>query len=293
MEYGIVPTGFNRKPLAVILAEIEAKNITEFGPELIQTAQSPMGQLNGLFADLVTELWEQVEDVYQSYDPDQAEGTRLDTLGRLRLLRRNGAADSAFRQAITNLGQGRVDIQDLVQAIANLDGVTYARVFINETGEIDFPELEKGVVAVAVMGGDDEKIADALRYFIAPGVSTYGNTRVTTNVDGFCRSMSIIRPIEVEVKVDIVVRRVSDQLNCPPPSVDAIEELVENAWLLERSNGYDPSFYSVRAIIERAFTNVEVVSVTGERDEIVSAPNDPVKIGFIEIAKLVANVVSL
>lgn len=53
-EYGVVTTGFSRKPLTVIIAELEAANIIFFGPGLIQTSQSPMGQLNGLRADAIT-----------------------------------------------------------------------------------------------------------------------------------------------------------------------------------------------------------------------------------------------
>lgn len=293
-EYGIVPTGFNRKPLAVILAEIEAKNITEFGPNVIQTPQSPLGQINGLMADLVAELWEQTEGLYQSYDPDQAEGNRLDILGNLRLLSRNGMQDDKFRQSITNFGQGRIDVQDLARAITGITGVTYAQVFINETGEIAFDGLERGTVAVAVIGGDDEDLADVLRRYIVPGINTYGNTRVTTSVDGFCRSMSIIRPSEVAVNVDIVVRRTADQQNCPPPSTSAIETLVERLWAEERVNGMDPSFYTVRSIIERNFSNVEVVQVTGNREGLGSPGiNQPVPISFMEIASISAEVTSL
>lgn len=292
-EYGVVPTGFNRKPLAVILAEMEAKNQTEFGPQVVQTPQSPLGQINGLMADLVSELWELAEDIYQSYDPDQSEGVRLDMLGRVRLLTRNGLSDARFRQAITNDGQGRIDLQDLAAAIAGVAGVSYSRVFINETGEIDFDVLERGTVAVAVLGGDDADLAETLRKYIAPGVSTYGNTRVTTLVDGFCRSMSIIRPVEIEVNVTVQVQRRTDEQNCPPPSVDAIATFLESEWARIRSNGLDPSFYTVRSLLERQFSNVEVVTVTGERDGNSFPTNQPVTISFTEIAKLKATVTSV
>ena len=62
-DYGVQPTGFVRKPLAVILAEIESSLITEFGPGVIQTPQSPLGQINGTFADIMAEMWELFEDV--------------------------------------------------------------------------------------------------------------------------------------------------------------------------------------------------------------------------------------
>ena len=90
-------------------------------------------------------------------------------------------------------------------------------------GEIQQEGIELGTVSVAVIGGEDSDIADVLRHYIAPGVNTYGNARVTTNVSGFCRSMSIIRPIEVPVQVDIKVVPVQDERHSIE-SVDASEK---------------------------------------------------------------------
>lgn len=289
MNYGVIPTGFSRKPLAVTLAEIEARLITEFGSDFIQTSQSPMGQINGLMADIITEVWELGEDVYQSYDPDQAEGTRLDILGNLRMIRRNGIDDEQYRRAITNIGQGRVDVQDLARALRGIAGVTYAQVFVNQTGEVTPDGLESGTVSVAVIGGDDQEIAEVLRRYVVPGVNTYGNTSVTTNIDGFCRAMSIVRPVEVEVTLEVTVRRNNDLQNCPPASLLAIAARLQEVWLAERFNGLDVNFYSVRSIIEREFPNVEVVSISASRDGLPTTDN--IIIGFLEIAYLSAEAV--
>lgn len=285
-EYGIQPTGYVRKPLAVILAELEAAMITEFGPGVIQTSQSPFGQLNGLIADVAAEIDERNLDIYQSYDPDQAEGVRLDTLAKIRLLRRGVKSDSEFRKAITNSGQSRVDIQDLKSAISGIDGVTFAEVFVNESGEITNEVLEKGTIAIAVVGGSDEEIAITSRKFISPGINTYGNHVVTSEVDGRCRSSSIIRPFDILVDLVIEIEVRSDRFGCPPPSNTSLVKFLKERWLEIRLNGLDPSFYTVRSIIESEFGNVEVKSVTGSRDGLVSQRNQPVEIGFIEIATL-------
>lgn len=286
-DYGVQPTGYVRKPISIILAELEAAMITEFGPGVIQTPQSPLGQLNGLAADLVAEVDERNLDLYQSYDPDQAEGTRLDTLGRLRLLSRGADSDAIFRRVITNQGQARVDIQDLVRAIAGLSGVTYSQVFVNETGEVTEDGPERGSVSVAVIGGDDAEIASAMRRYIVPGINTYGNALVTSNIDGFCRSMSIIRPTEVVVTLRVTLRTSRDKLGCPAPSVVAVKDKLLSSWLSERINGQDVSFYSVRSIIESNFSNVEVVSIQGSRDSgTLQVINTDVDISFLEIASL-------
>lgn len=297
MTYGVQPTGFVRKPLPIILAEIEAALITEFGPDVIQTSQSPLGQINGLMADLIAQLWELAEDAYQSYDPDQAEGIRLDTLARIRLLlRAGGESDESLRQAITNQGRARIDVQDVVRVVRGIEGVSYAEMFINETNQFD-PDtlLQPGQVAVAVIGGDDEEIAEALRAYTVPGVSFYGNTYVTSEIDGRCRTVAIVRPIEVPVTLSITVRMNRDFRDCPPPAVLAVRDALVADFLGDRllRNGDDITFFRIRSAIESRWPNVEVVSFTGSRDGIGQSMNEPVQIAFIEIARVAADNVTV
>jgi uncharacterized phage protein gp47/JayE len=285
-DYGIQPTGYVRKPISVILAELEAAMVTEFGPGVIQTPQTPLGQLNGLMADLLAEIDERNLDLYQSYDPDQAEGVRLDTLARLRLISRGSMSDAELRRAITNLGQARIDIQDLAQALKNLSGVTYAQVFVNDSGETENAELQRGFVAAAVIGGSDAEIAEVLRSYIVPGVSTFGNVVLNSNVNGFCRSVSIIRPTIVNVEVIVNIRLRRDRNGCPPPSIIAIKTQTLSAWEQRRQNGMDVTPYQIRSIIEGLFSTVEFVSFIASRDGGPLNLNQDILIGFTEIANL-------
>lgn len=280
-DYGIQPTGFVRKPLSVILAEIEAQMVTEFGPGVLQTADTPFGQLNGLMSDLVTGLWELAEDVYQSYDPAQAEGNRLDTLGSIRLLKRQiDETDTVYRQAITNEGSARIDLQDVARAVAPLAGVTYYHVWVNDTGEVDENLMPPSSVCVAVTGGDDSEIANAIRQYLVPGISVYGNTTIESLVDGRCRSLRILRPIDVPVELTITVNKFRDNAGCPPPSNDAIKSyLLSNLNVL---NGTDIDHYLIRSVIENGFSNVEVKGISGSRDGLAAVSS--VMIGFIERA---------
>lgn len=293
-DYGIQPTGFVRKSLPTILAEIQSKNMTQFGADVLQTPQEPLGQWNGLAADLATFFWELAEDLYQSYDPDQAEGARLDTLAKIRLLNRSiGENDGPFRQAITNAGRARNDIQDLARAVFGLDGVTYAQAFVNDSGAIDDDSLlPSGSVAVAVIGGDDAEIGAAIRRFVVPGISTFGNEVITTNIDGFCRSLSIIRPILIPVTLIIEIHRGVDQLGCPAPSPTAIATGAADDFK-KLINGEDVTLYRCRQAIEGNFDNVEVVSMVGERDGEISELNVPIKIGFIELATIAVDGITL
>jgi hypothetical protein len=280
MTYGVTPEGYVRKPVGVILAEIEALMITEFGPGVIQTPQSPFGQINGLFADLVAEIDERNLDLYQSYDPDQAEGLRLDSLARIRLVSRGVKNDAAFRKAITNEGQARIDVQDVEAALSGLDGVTFAKFYTE--GEL----LTAGTVSVCVIGGSDEEIASTLRKYIVPGIGTYGNYRVMTEVEGKCRSFSVIRPIDIPVTLSVLIKSEVGNGNCPPPSAGAIVDVIVNGWSEQRANGKSITHYAIRTIVESQFPQIEVVQIVGERDGLVSSPNGVVSIGFIEIASL-------
>ncbi len=283
-DYGVLPTGFSRKPLAIILAELEAANVTQFGPGVIQTSQSPLGQLNGLMADAINQVWERAEEIYNSYDPDQAEGIRLDVLGRIRLLSRaGGETDKDFRLAITNAGRARIDIQDLVRALRGLQGVTYAQVFLASDGNLDEFTVDPGTVAVAVIGGVDHVIAATMRDYIVPGISTFGNHVINAKVDGYCRELNLIRPTYVPVKLNITVRTFNDRLGCPPPSASDMKLALANYFAGKLVNGEDITLFKIRAL-ESLFNTVEVINFNGKRDDIEQNTNAPVVIGFTEIA---------
>jgi hypothetical protein len=285
MSYGVQPTGFVRKNLNTILLEIENAMVTEFGPDVIQTAQSPFGQINGLMADLITQLWETAEDVYQSYDVDQAEGTRLDGLATLRLMDRSfGETDLSFRNAITNQGRARVDINDLSRALKAIEGVTYCQVWIPGNSDEEIPEVPAGYICVAILGGAPEEIAAVMREFVVPGISTYGNETVSATIDGYCRSMLILRPILIPVELVVAVTPRRDIMGCPPPSLIAVRDALYIGLYNQLRNGDDITFYRVRQIIESAFPNVEVIGFQGMRDQAWSAINAPVQIAFIELA---------
>lgn len=282
--YGIQPTGYVRKPLSTILAEIEDQMVTEFGPGVIQTSQSPLGQINGLMADLISEVWELAEAVYQENDPDQAEGVNLEILGRLRLLNRGAEDDAAFRRSITNQGRARIDLQDIARAVASLPGVVYSQVFSNDTATIDENGLSPASVAVAVIGGDDDEVASTVRLYVVPGINTYGNVFVSTSIDGFCRTIGLVRPIIVPVTLVINVSVFKDQFGCPPPSPAAIKAALISDWEDTNVNGKDVTNFTVRSLIEGRYPNVQVITMTASRDGLPAS--SAADIAFIEMSQL-------
>lgn len=287
-DYGVKPTGFVRKPLAVILAEREEKNRAVFGNNTIQTAQSPLGEFNGIVSALVAELWEIAEDVYQSYDPDQASGTRLETLARLRLIERAmNEGDASLAQAITNAGVANVRDADFYRSVLNVSGVVWAQIYSNETGETDDNGMPRNSVTVAAIGGENTEIATIARRFIIPGITVFGNTAVDTNIDGFCRTIRIMRPTERRVRAEITINKKNGARGCPPPSNAAIAATFANEFLgIGRpDNGADLSVDLVRRSILCAHENVSVTGVRFAFDDDDFA-NAPLAIGFDEIASV-------
>lgn len=284
-DYGVKETGYVRRPLSVILSEIEERMIEVFGEGVLQTPQEPLGQLNGLEADLLEEVDQRNLDLYQSYDPDQAEGTRLDTLFKLRLGERNNRSDIEIRQAMTNKNEPRIDVADLVNSLKEIPDVSYVKVFINDTDEI-YEGFERGSLAVVVLGGDLDLIGNAMRRHVVPGIPTRGNTLVNTSGVEICRSFYIFRPTLIDVTVNMTVKR-RTKVGSPPPSLVSIRESVVQNWPSDRENGLTPDFYSIRKIIECDFDSVEVLSVE------VIFDGEPALIAFDEIANILSDNVTV
>lgn len=288
-DYGVQPTGYVRKPLAEVLAEIETDMIELFGPGVIQTSQSVLGQLNGLVADLVSEIDEQNLDVYQSYDPDQAEGLRLDSLGKLRIVTRaDDQSDSDYRKAITNEGVTRYEIADLETSLSAVTGVTFAKIYVNESGATFDYGQPTGSVAAVVDGGEDSDVAEVLHKYVIPGIFTYGENVINAEINGVCRALNVTRPdhVEVTLQVDGVVSE--DRSECPSPPEAAIQVLIEEGWLATRTNGMNVTHRNIRSFVEAVYPDVEITSVSGSRD--AGAPASSVEIEFDEIADLVVSV---
>lgn len=225
MDYGVVPTGFQRKRLPEILAELEAAMVANFGPGVIQTSQSPLGQLNGMFADISSDFWEVAEDAYQSFDVDQAFGPRLDMLAKLRrMARSDGEGDAAFQSRITNQGQADIRLTANISRLAALSGVSFAWAIENATSTTSALGMPPHSVAYSVLGGDDETIGEAVYQLSVPGIELVGNTPISIVADGFCRVVRFIRPVLVRVRVEVDVRAIPSSTGCAPPNVGVLTQ---------------------------------------------------------------------
>lgn len=83
MPFGVTSTGFSKKTLADLLAEIETAERAQINAALNLSPSSVLGQLNGIYADKLRELWDVAEAVYRSLYPDSASGEALDNVAAI------------------------------------------------------------------------------------------------------------------------------------------------------------------------------------------------------------------
>lgn len=230
-NYGVQPTGFVRKPMNEIMASLQAKMIEVFGPGVIQTPQSPLGQLIGMVTDVSNEGWENALDTYQSFDVDAAVATRLDTTAQYqRMTRLPGESDEAFRSRISNTFRADIKLSKRNSDLASIDGVTFAWIIENSSHEVNSYGMPPHSVAHAVIGGDDEDVAKVIYENAIGGIGLFGDYPVSIEADGFCRTVLFIRPIEVPIRVELDVRHIADACQCAPPSVGTITQFVIDAF---------------------------------------------------------------
>jgi uncharacterized phage protein gp47/JayE len=92
--YGVTLTGFNRKHVTAIKADIEAFQRAEISPALDLSTYTPWGQNNGIVSNEIGVVWEQLEICAHAMDPDAAQGFLLESLCKLTGTERRGASYS-------------------------------------------------------------------------------------------------------------------------------------------------------------------------------------------------------
>lgn len=226
--YGVTSTGFNKKRLPEILADIEASNQLVFGSGVIQTPQSPLGQLNGVFAYETAIIWDIAQAVYANNDVSQAEGANLDRLAMLiPMVRIVGESDNDFRRRVIGGGANEYLNTDALNAVKSVAGVTCAFLYENSSDGTDKYGIPSHSVSWCVVGGDDVAVANVIESWTENGIGTYGNKPVSVNdVTGVCRTVSIMRPKMIPCLLSIVVEANPINCGCQPPSAEVIRLFV-------------------------------------------------------------------
>jgi len=152
--YGLTDAGFVAKTLQDIEASFVAQQRANIDPAIDTSQFGLIGQLNGIMASEIAELWELGENLYDSMDPDQVSGDAQDQLYSLTNSLREPATSS--RVVCTVVLAAGTSIPALT-AVASVVGNAAARftnvtAMINAGGspatlEIPFAAIETGPIA--------------------------------------------------------------------------------------------------------------------------------------------------
>ena len=83
MTFGLTSSGFTPKKLSDVLSDFEDSEHALISPALDVSSDQPIGQLNGIYAAKIAELWELLSVVVSAFDRPNAEGVMLDNTGNL------------------------------------------------------------------------------------------------------------------------------------------------------------------------------------------------------------------
>lgn len=125
-EYGVVDSGFVRKPTSVIQSDIEQSFKNIFGDSINLEPSSPEGQIIQVFTPLVNDLWELAQQAYNAYAPNLASGNTLDHLVKINGLQRSNITYSTAVLTVSGSDGVIVPAGSLVRSeIDTASGLTY------------------------------------------------------------------------------------------------------------------------------------------------------------------------
>ena len=83
IKYGLTRDGFKRKRLPEILDSLNKRVADKLGMEIQTGSNSIFGQLHGVYAYELSDLWELAQNVYNAMYPNTAEGVSLSNAAAL------------------------------------------------------------------------------------------------------------------------------------------------------------------------------------------------------------------
>lgn len=152
-------------------------------------------------------------------------------------------------------------------ALARLDGVTYARVYSNRGDKASKGRPPKSYEAV-VVGGDDGKIAECIFKNGPAGIQAHGNKTVTVrDSEGFDWSVGFSRPVSRYIWIKIKISLYGEE-DFPANGLEAIKDNIL-AW------GADNLDVAVDVIYQRLLAPIYTVPGIASADIKVAATSSP------------------
>ena len=153
-------TGFNKKGLSDILDSIETRQKADISAAIDVSADGPVGQMNGVFAQEVKEVWDVAQDIHTARDSNNSEGAALDALMAITGAQRLAATKSTLSAVNSNPATLTGTPTTLVPAASQASVLT--------TGDVFETDANATIVALAAW-------AATTAYVIGDRVTNSGN----------------------------------------------------------------------------------------------------------------------
>ncbi len=228
--WGITPTGFNAKPLADILADVEAKELAGISPSLNLQAPEPIGVLNGVFGAEVADLWELGAALYNGMDPDQATDDQETSIGLITGTERLAATNTQVLSVTVNLNAGiTLPAGSQASIVGNAAAVFVSKADVTNPGgspaneTVDFEALDAGptqclsgtltVIAVPVTGWNS--VTNANDGTVGSNIENDADLRIRRNAELSAAGSGTAPSIRAEVLKEMVFpTTTTNTLNC-------------------------------------------------------------------------------
>lgn len=174
--YGVTPEGFVGKTVEDILLSLEESQRSLVSSSIDTSSYNPLGQINGIFASHLREVWEAAEEEYAAWDPDSASDDGLANVSAITgTLRKDATASRVLCNITINAGAYAAG-----SLVANVDGNPDARFQNVEDLVFGVSGLQTGVLFQATSTGPTEAPAGLLTLISVP-VPTW--TAITNPLD--------------------------------------------------------------------------------------------------------------
>lgn len=256
-DYGVLPTGFNRKRLDVLLAEINEEVRAIFGDNINLSPESPDGQINGVVSESNANLWEIAEASYNAFNPSAASGTTLSNLVQLNGITRLEATKSTVLLTISGTTGTSVPAGSLVSVedseytfvtnstvVIGVGGTVDVNATAEDTGPIEASIGTVTVIETPVTGWDS--VTNAAAANVGTNEETDGELRARRQRSVAAASQAIVDAIfsavaDIDGVTQVVVlendTNATDANGLPPHSFNVIVEggtetdIVQAIWL--------------------------------------------------------------
>lgn len=158
-----------------------------------------------------------------------AVGDNADTDEELHIKQQRATSATSYRQ-----------VDAIISGIMNVDGVKFARLYVNKTTSTDSRGIAGKTLAPVIVGGTDEDIANVLRLKIGATDNTQGNLTnpvVYTGELGDTQTIDFYRPTEVPIYIEIDVT-VTDGNLWNIDSTDKIKQAIIDYAEYDQSGAY-------------------------------------------------------